>query len=316
MAQQLQQQVIPADQLVTTKYQSIGRCNNYAMLLNIPCSAECKIFGILLVDHALSHALIATTDVPVMDTLQLPVENPFIVPTDLKYILRFLKIVGYEGIVDKEVSFISPRLEEDYHSIKDDDPLGSVYTTGNVTVRGMLSPSELLTDEICATKEYKAYEEKFIRDDVEKENKDDEKNDAEKNDDNDYHDDNALELTTNVSPTPDTTFKEPSMSQPTSSTCKILPGSVAIIKLTVDKTNELMKEAIPRMVNDAVNKDREIFTDVVPELLAKEFATHAPKILKELRNSRGLLYQPVQAKSMMHINENDGPPEGEKQSKS
>ncbi|GJY96233.1 hypothetical protein Tco_0512594 [Tanacetum coccineum] len=64
--------------------------------------AECKIFGILLVDHALSHALIATTDVPVMETLQLPVENPFIVPTDLKYILRFLKIVGYEGIVDKE----------------------------------------------------------------------------------------------------------------------------------------------------------------------------------------------------------------------
>nr|GEY67358.1 hypothetical protein [Tanacetum cinerariifolium] len=35
-------------------------------------------------------------------------------------------------------------------------------------------------------------------------------------------------------------------------------------KLTVDKTNEIMKEAIQRMVNDAVKKDREIFADVVP----------------------------------------------------
>nr|GEV81244.1 hypothetical protein [Tanacetum cinerariifolium] len=29
MAQQPQQQIIPADQLVSTRYQSIGRCNNY-----------------------------------------------------------------------------------------------------------------------------------------------------------------------------------------------------------------------------------------------------------------------------------------------
>ncbi|GJX64612.1 hypothetical protein Tco_0298955 [Tanacetum coccineum] len=95
-----------------------------------------------------------------------------------------------------------------------------------------------------------------------------------------------MELTENVSPTPDTTSKEPSMSQPTSSACKILPGSVAVMsrhsELIVNKTNELMKEVIPRMVNDVVNKNREIFTDVVPKLLAKEFATHAPKILKEL----------------------------------
>ncbi|GKA62891.1 hypothetical protein Tco_0762410 [Tanacetum coccineum] len=190
------------------------------------------------------------------DTLQLPVEtleNPFIVPADLKYIPRFLKIVGYEGIVDKVSAFytknlaqpwetmfkvfngclttrtnghdqtkinilhifhaminqvhvdyvgllwwdflhcvqqkkdsisytrftkliiadlmkkfpsISLRLEEDYHSIKDDVPLGSVYTTGNVTIRGMLIPSELLTDEIRASKEYKVYEDKFVKVDV------------------------------------------------------------------------------------------------------------------------------------------------------
>ncbi|GKG33931.1 hypothetical protein Tco_0434090, partial [Tanacetum coccineum] len=136
MAQQPQQQVIPADQLVT-KYQRIGRCNNFAILQNIPCSEECKIVGILLVDHALSHALTATANVPVVylqrfwktvskvpntkdtirftieketltytvdmfwDTLKLPVEtpeNPFIVPIDLKYIPRFLRIISYKGI--------------------------------------------------------------------------------------------------------------------------------------------------------------------------------------------------------------------------
>ncbi|GJT15319.1 hypothetical protein Tco_0874025 [Tanacetum coccineum] len=58
------QQIIPADQLVTSKYQSIGRCNNYVVLSNIPCPKECKIVGQLLVDHALSYALTATTDVP------------------------------------------------------------------------------------------------------------------------------------------------------------------------------------------------------------------------------------------------------------
>nr|GEV97797.1 hypothetical protein [Tanacetum cinerariifolium] len=36
------------------------------------------------------------------------------------------------------------------------------------------------------------------------------------------------------------------------------------------------------MVNDAVKKNKEIFTDVVPELVSKEFATHALKIIEEL----------------------------------
>ncbi|GJR06973.1 hypothetical protein Tco_0529957 [Tanacetum coccineum] len=42
----------------------IGRCNNYAMLQNIPCPKECKIVGQLLVDHALSYALTAIADIP------------------------------------------------------------------------------------------------------------------------------------------------------------------------------------------------------------------------------------------------------------
>nr|GEZ05860.1 hypothetical protein [Tanacetum cinerariifolium] len=84
------------------------------------------------------------------DTLQLPVETHghlFIKPADLKFTQRFLKIVGYERIVDK-------RLDENYHSIKDDIPFVSIYTTWN-DIRGMLIPNEFLTDDICATIEYK-----------------------------------------------------------------------------------------------------------------------------------------------------------------
>nr|GEU41282.1 hypothetical protein [Tanacetum cinerariifolium] len=47
------------------------------------------------------------------------------------------------------------RIDEDYHSIKDDIPLVSVYTTRNVLVRGMLIPDEFLTEEICATNDFK-----------------------------------------------------------------------------------------------------------------------------------------------------------------
>ncbi|GJZ86591.1 hypothetical protein Tco_0658201 [Tanacetum coccineum] len=42
----------------------VGRCNNIAVIPNIPCPKECTIVGQLLVDHALSYALAATIDVP------------------------------------------------------------------------------------------------------------------------------------------------------------------------------------------------------------------------------------------------------------
>ncbi|GJV07648.1 hypothetical protein Tco_1345304 [Tanacetum coccineum] len=51
----------------------------------------------------------------------------------------------------KKFDSIPKRLEEEYHSIKDDTPLVSVYTTRNVTVRGMLILDGLLTDVIRET---------------------------------------------------------------------------------------------------------------------------------------------------------------------
>nr|GFC78826.1 hypothetical protein [Tanacetum cinerariifolium] len=57
-------------------------------------------------------------------------------------------------------------INEDYHSIKDDIPLVSVYTIGNIRVRGMLISDEFLTEEICATIDFKEYETVFMNVDV------------------------------------------------------------------------------------------------------------------------------------------------------
>ncbi|GJV81365.1 hypothetical protein Tco_1517235 [Tanacetum coccineum] len=285
------QHVIPTAQLVP-KYKPIGRCNNYAVLQSIPCSPECKIVGLILLDHCLSHALTATADVPAVylqqfwrtvskvpdtedtikfmldtqqftytvdmfrDTLQLLVKTPenlFVAPANIQTIEAFMNRVGYQGVVDKVSAFytknlaqpwqtmfkvfnrclttrtsghdqtkinilqlfhvvlnqthvdyaallwwdfmnnvfqkkeaiqyprfiklivadlmkklpnIPKRLEEDYHSIKDDVPLVSVYTTGNVLVRGMLIPYALLTAKIKETDDFKEYETVFMMVDV------------------------------------------------------------------------------------------------------------------------------------------------------
>ncbi|GKB06069.1 hypothetical protein Tco_0834302 [Tanacetum coccineum] len=170
-------QITHVDQLVhSSKYQTVGRCINYAVLPKIPCPRECRIVGQLLVDHALSYALTATADVP----METP-EQPFIPPATLKFIQPFLKIVGYQGLVDKKKEVIQypcftkliiadiikkfdsipKRLEEEYHSIKDDTSLVSVYAIGKVTVRGMLIPNDLLTAEIQYTQAYEDYEEEL-----------------------------------------------------------------------------------------------------------------------------------------------------------
>nr|GEY87652.1 hypothetical protein [Tanacetum cinerariifolium] len=152
-------------------------------------------------------------------TLKLPVEtlkNPFIAPTTMKFIQPFLKIIRYQGDVDKVSAFFIKNLAQpwqtmfkvfnrcltsrtsgddptkiniiqifhvvvnrimltmlvfycgtfftaynrrkmlskDYHSIKDDIPLVSVYTTGNMTVRGMLISDAFITDDVRAIEEY------------------------------------------------------------------------------------------------------------------------------------------------------------------
>ncbi|GJR74029.1 hypothetical protein Tco_0086394 [Tanacetum coccineum] len=54
-------------------------------------------------------------------------------------------------------------LEEDYHFIKDDVPLVSVYTMGNFLVCGMLISDAFLTTEIRETNDFKEYETVFMK---------------------------------------------------------------------------------------------------------------------------------------------------------
>ncbi|GJY83599.1 hypothetical protein Tco_0496975 [Tanacetum coccineum] len=68
----------------------------------------------------------------------------------------FIKLIVADLM--KKFPNIPKRLEEDYHSIKDDVPLVSVYTTGNVLVRGMLILDAFLTAEIRETNDFKEYE--------------------------------------------------------------------------------------------------------------------------------------------------------------
>ncbi|GJV44855.1 retrovirus-related pol polyprotein from transposon TNT 1-94 [Tanacetum coccineum] len=127
--------------------------------------------------------------------------TPFVAPSNIHTIEAFMNRVGYQGVVNKLSAFftknlaqpwqimfkkkeviqyprfikliitdlmkkfpnIPKRLEEDYHSIKDDVPLVSVYTTGNVLVLGMLIPDALLTVEIRETDDYKEYETVFMK---------------------------------------------------------------------------------------------------------------------------------------------------------
>nr|GEZ07453.1 hypothetical protein [Tanacetum cinerariifolium] len=152
------QHVIPAVQLVP-QYKPIRRCNNYAVLQSIPCSTECKIVGLILLDHCLSHALTATTDV-----FDVYLQKFWRMVSKKKKAIqypRFTKLI----IVDlmKKFPIIPKRIEEDYHSIKDDVPLVSVYTTGNVSVRGMPIPDAFLTAEIRETNDFKEYETVFMK---------------------------------------------------------------------------------------------------------------------------------------------------------
>ncbi|GJZ30594.1 hypothetical protein Tco_0575641 [Tanacetum coccineum] len=93
------------------------------------------------------------------NTLHLLVEapdNPFIALVNIKVIESIMQRVGYQGVFDKKKDAIQH--DKDYHSIKDDIPLVSVYSTWKVLFRGMLIPDAFLTDVIRATNDYKEYE--------------------------------------------------------------------------------------------------------------------------------------------------------------
>ncbi|GKA23769.1 hypothetical protein Tco_0709802 [Tanacetum coccineum] len=96
-----------------------------------------------------------------------------------------------------------------------------------------------------------------------------------------------------ISPINATTSKSKSKRGFTSNKKKILLGSSAGIeviehcnnvvpKLTFVKTNEMIKEQMPKLVDLAVQKDQEIASTSVLELTLKEFATYGSKMFDEL----------------------------------
>ncbi|GJZ65600.1 hypothetical protein Tco_0622296 [Tanacetum coccineum] len=126
------------------------------VLQSIPCSPECKIVGQKLLDHPLSYALTATTDVPVVYlqqfwrivskvpdtedtikfmldteeftytvdmfrvTLYLPVETPenlFVAPVNIQTIKAFINMVGYQGVVDKVSAFYTKNLAQPWQTM-------------------------------------------------------------------------------------------------------------------------------------------------------------------------------------------------------
>ncbi|GJR60039.1 hypothetical protein Tco_1502201 [Tanacetum coccineum] len=105
---------------------------------------------------------------------------------------------------------------------------------------------------------------------------------------------------TNVSPTTATTSKDSSISKrkkkSISYKTKILPGIIVgmcrrrvidhcnkvVPELTFAKTNEIINKEMPCLLNLAVTKDREVDPINAQDMISKEFATHAPKMIEEL----------------------------------
>nr|GEW34135.1 hypothetical protein [Tanacetum cinerariifolium] len=251
-------------------------------------------------------------------------ENQFVTPVNIEIIEAFMNRVGYQGVVDKVSAFytknlaqpwqamfkkkeaiqyprfikliivdlmkkfpeIPQRIEEDYHSIKD-----------NILL------------EIRVTDDFKEYETVFINIDVLI------------NQRNRLFLPNERIAT--VSPTTATTSKDSSTTKHKkrviSYKTKTLPGSIAgmyqrrgqiyshiknkfinheffmskiqevldhcnkvIPEITFAKTIEMIREEMPRLVNLVVNKDREVDPINAQEMIAKEFATHGPKMIEEL----------------------------------
>ncbi|GKB95123.1 hypothetical protein Tco_0981260 [Tanacetum coccineum] len=210
------------------------------------------------------------------DTLKLPVEtpeNPFVAPANIHTIEAIMNRVGYQGVKNESIQYprfikliivdlmkkfpnIPKRLEEDYHSIKDDVPLVSVYTMGNVLVRGMLILDALLTAEIRETNDFKEYETVFIKQTVKKDD-----NDSEDRIDPGSHKDNP-----EVVDDDDDKEREKHDDE---------MGSLEI-------RNEETQTTIPTPLINTIIKDRDAFHSEVPAFVSQEFKTHAPKIITKL----------------------------------
>nr|GEU93565.1 hypothetical protein [Tanacetum cinerariifolium] len=207
-------------------------------------------------------------------------------------------------------SNITKGFKEDYHSIKDDVLLVSVYTTGYVLVRGMLILNAFLTVEIRETDDFKEYEteeiDKVVDGDEDEEsyasafvdsvfNNDvddtgstiepgihkehpehvsDDDQETKKKKVNveigkEKNDDINVEESVEI-------VKEKDIREVLDHCNKVVPD------VTLKKTKEMITQEMPRLVNLAVNKDREVDPINAKDMIAKSFSTHGPKMIEDL----------------------------------
>ncbi|GJT43057.1 hypothetical protein Tco_0951772 [Tanacetum coccineum] len=256
---------------------------------------------------------------------------------------RFNKLI----IIDlmKKFPEIPQRIEEDYHSIKDDIPLVSVYTTGDARVRGMLIPDEFLTEEIRATHGFKEYETVFLNVDVlmnqpqlvvERDHDDDDSEDrlepGSQKDNPEHVDDDDKELTDTV-PLP-TTLHTPNMEFPASIVifqvcyegCAALRvydpehGMKGVSRLAEKATEYLIESNLKPCIAATIIEDRDAFYLEVPYLVSQEFNAQAPKIIEELFKNYASISKTSYKDDDIHLHhddhqEDDAPPKGEKRVK-
>ncbi|GJV57480.1 hypothetical protein Tco_1458485 [Tanacetum coccineum] len=198
---------------------------------------------------------------------------------------RFIKHI----IIDSMKKFleIPKRIEEDYHSIKDDIPLVSVYTTGDMRVRGMLILDAFLTKEIHDIDDFKEYEtmlepgsHKDNTEHVDDDDKDDKKVDKEEGSKMGSLETRTKETQT---PIPSTPRSPRNVSSSDKTIREVLDHCNKVVPDTkFAKTKEMITQEMPRLVNLTVNKDCEVDPINSKEMIAKEFATHGPKMIEEL----------------------------------
>ncbi|GKD44841.1 hypothetical protein Tco_1269486, partial [Tanacetum coccineum] len=112
----------------------------------------------------LFHAVINHTNVDYAALLQWDLMSNVKQKKEVIQYPRFLMLI-IADLMNKFLE-IPKRIDKDYHSIKDDVTLVSVYTTGEVRVLGILISDDFLIEEICATADFKEYETVFIQIDV------------------------------------------------------------------------------------------------------------------------------------------------------
>nr|GEX75239.1 hypothetical protein [Tanacetum cinerariifolium] len=97
-------------------------------------------------------------------------------------------------------------------------------------------------------------------------------------------------------------------------TCETLRNKV--LELTVSTTNDLMKESLSKIVNDAVNQETESSQAVGNALILQEFAAYAPRSLKNFSRFTCRIQDDAFRKRDNNEHQgDDAPPKGEKSKK-